>query len=65
MAEKKRPAIPVPRADLLSLTETAHATKEAIEQITGVSGDPADQAVTWNDLLRRGIIDTQQLPRQS
>ena len=54
--------IPVPHENLASLTNTAMATKELVEQLAGQRGDKFDVAVTWGDLIKLGLIQPQQIP---
>lgn len=56
-------AIPVPYEDVRSLQKTAHATKEAVETLAGTR-NVGDAAVTWDDLVRLGLIERQRIPRQ-
>lgn len=56
-------AIPVPTEDPRSLCTTALATKELVESIAG-QRSVNDAAVTWDDLVRLGLIERERIPRQ-
>jgi hypothetical protein len=52
----KYPGIPEPNLKPESLHDSALATKQVIEILTGQRGKKADAAVTWQDLLDLGLI---------
>lgn len=59
----KYPAIPEPTVDPVSLRESAMATKQAFEILTGARGGKPNAAVTWQDLLDLGLVTKLQVPR--
>jgi hypothetical protein len=59
----KYPVIPDPTTDPNALRVTAMALKEGQEILTKQRGDRTLAAVTWQDLLRLGLITSNQLPR--
>lgn len=60
----KFPGIPEPSADVESLLNTTQALKMAAEVILGQRrGSRRDSAVTWADLVRLGIVEEGQVPR--
>lgn len=60
MSKMKFPSIPEPRADLIALHATTMALKENVELLTGQRAAPP---VTWDDLVRLGLISTADVPR--
>jgi hypothetical protein len=56
------PAIPHPRQDIESLHRTVTALKEAVEALANVRGKPADSAITWQQLINLGIVQSSQVP---
>lgn len=54
--------IPQPMASIASLQQTAVATKELVEVMTGQRGSPHEVAVTWGDLIELGLIQPEQVP---
>lgn len=61
---RNQPTIPVPSEDVRSLHSTAAATKELVEQIAGQRGAVGDAAVTFDDLVRLGLIARDKIPRK-
>jgi len=59
----KTAAIPEPMANINSVRDTAQALKENMEVLQGIRGDRTTAAVTYQDLLRLGLITAAQLPR--
>lgn len=59
---KNIPAVPEPTAEVGSLRNTALATKEAVEVIAGQRGP--SPFVTWDELVRLGIVSQQDVPRR-
>jgi hypothetical protein len=59
----KTAAIPEPISDINSVRNTAAALKENVEIMQGIRGDRTMAAVTYQDLLRLGLITAAQLPR--
>lgn len=57
-------SIPVPTQNPASLQATAMATKELVEDLAGLRGTPGDSAVTFNDLVRLGLIERERIPKQ-
>jgi len=55
--------IPNPQDNVPSLRATAEAMKELVEVLTGQRGRPGSAAVTWDDLVRLGLIVPDQIPR--
>lgn len=60
MSKLKFPAIPEPRADLVALHTSVMALKENVEILTGQRGAPP---VTWDDLVRLGVVNAADVPR--
>jgi len=58
----KYPAIPDPGQDLASLRNSVYSLKEAVELMTGQRRGSLPP-VTWEDLLRLGLISEQDIPR--
>lgn len=52
----------MPYQDVASLRATALATKEAVDILTGQTGEVKERAVTWADLLRLGLVTPPDLP---
>lgn len=50
------PQIPQPLADVGALAYSVQAIKQGVDSLAGYRGQPNDRAVTFNDLLRLGII---------
>lgn len=65
MSNRRRPqaTIPQPVAEVRSLYVAALATKELVETLAGQRGTAYDAAVTWEDLMRLGLITRDQIPR--
>lgn len=61
---RKTAAIPVPYQELGALYRTAVATKELVDTLAGQTKSVGDTAVTFNDLVRFGLIDRTQVPKQ-
>jgi len=61
---RKVAAVPVPYQELGSLFRTAVATKELLETLAGQTSSVGDAAVTFNDLVRFGLIDRARVPKQ-
>ena len=59
----KYPAIPDPTTAPEALRTTAMALKEGYEILAHQRGDRTLSAVTWQDLLRLGLITSNQLPK--
>ncbi len=59
----KQPAIPEPIAEINSVRSTAAALKESVEVMQGIRGDRSTASVTFQDLLRLGLITADQLPK--
>lgn len=60
---QKYPAIPDPAANLDNLRDTALALKEGQEILTRQRGNRSLSAVTWEDLLRLGLVTVSQIPK--
>jgi hypothetical protein len=60
---QKYPAISDPITNIESLRSTASQLKEGAEIMQGIRGDRTLAAVTWQDLLRLGLITSDQLPK--
>jgi hypothetical protein len=56
-------AIPEPIAEINSVRSTAAALKESVEVLQGIRGTRSSAAVTFQDLLRLGLITAAQLPK--
>lgn len=63
MANLKYGAIPEPRPDIVSLTSTALATKQAVEILARQRKPILASAVTYQDLIDLGLITPDQVPR--
>lgn len=61
MSKIKVTAIEEPTADPRSLRNSVMQVKEAIEVITGQRG--SGPLVTWEDLVRLGIVQESDVPR--
>lgn len=59
---KKTPAIPEPVAEPQSLRDAVLAMKEAVEVVVGHRGP--SPFVTWEDLVRLGLVSKLDVPRQ-
>lgn len=57
-------AIPVPYEDLGSLRTAVAALKDLVEDLSGQRGTVGDSAVTFNDLVRLGLIERERIPKQ-
>jgi hypothetical protein len=57
-------AIPVPYEDVRSLVRSVSAIKDVVEDLAGQRGTVGDTAVTFNDLVRLGLIDRERIPKQ-
>jgi len=57
-------AVPVPYQELGSLYRTAVASKELLDTLSGQTKSVGDAAVTFNDLVRFGLIDRARVPKQ-
>lgn len=55
------PAIPVPTADLVGLTNIAISMRQGIQSLSGQTGPAASRAVTFNDLVALGLVTTAQI----
>ena len=61
---RKTPAIPdVPPGMDEATASVLRPTKEVVETLAGVRGDPLDRAATLRDLVALGIITTDQAGR--
>lgn len=58
----KYPSIPEPTTTPEGLRDVAVATKQAIEILVGVRGGRLNAAVTWQDLVDKGLILPSQVP---
>jgi hypothetical protein len=56
--------IPVPYEDLGSLRTAVAALKDLVEDLSGQRGTVGDSAVTFNDLVRLGLIERERIPKQ-
>lgn len=56
------PSIPEPYATIASLTTTVSTMKEAVEIMAGHRGPVLNSTVTWDDLVRLGLIGPEQVP---
>jgi hypothetical protein len=54
--------IPEPYENAHSLRVSLLAAKELIEMLAGQRGEVADHAVTWDDMVKLGIIKPEQVP---
>lgn len=54
--QREKLGVPAPRADVVSLTNTATVLKTAVEQLTRQSGSILESAITVGDLVRLGVI---------
>lgn len=61
MSKMKVAAIEEPTSDPRSLRNSVMQAKEAIETMTGQRGGPG--YVTWDDLVRLGIVQQSDVPR--
>jgi len=55
--------IPEPYQDLAALYRTCTALKQATDTLTGQTREIGERAVTWNDLLRLGVVTPPDLPQ--
>lgn len=60
---QKYPAISDPLSNINSLQSTTSALKEGYEMLTRQRGNKALSAVTWEDLLRLGLITADKIPK--
>jgi hypothetical protein len=60
---QKYPAIPDPLASMNSVQSTAAALKEGFEILTRQRGSKMLAAVTWEDLVRLGLVTPDKVPR--
>lgn len=60
---KRYPAIPQPTTNANSLLDTSLALKEGHEILLGVRGQRRYSAVTWDDLVRLGLIKESDIPQ--
>lgn len=58
----KYPGIPQPTPDVRGLYEAVAALKEAVEALTGQRRG-SQPPVTWDDLVRLGLIEEGDVPR--
>lgn len=63
MSRRTQQTIPEPYEDVRSLRTAAMANKELTETLAGQRGLPTDAAVTWGDLVRLGLIQPTQVPK--
>lgn len=56
--------IPEPYQELGSLYRTAVTTKELVEDLAGQRGTVGSSAVTWDDLVRLGLIAKERVPKK-
>lgn len=63
MAARDYPSIPVPQDNVVSLRNSTAAAKESVELLTGQRGNSVTTAVTWGDLLRLGLVTSDQVPK--
>jgi hypothetical protein len=54
----------VPYEDLGSLRTAVAALKDLVEDLSGQRGTVGDSAVTFNDLVRLGLIERERIPKQ-
>lgn len=60
----KFPGIPEPTTEPSTMLTTVQAIKQALEVILGQRrGSRRNSAVTWDDLVRLGIVEEGQVPR--
>lgn len=60
----KFPGIPEPNLDPATMLQSVLAMKQALETILGQRrGSRPASAVTWEDLVRLGIVEEAQIPR--
>lgn len=62
MSKVKYPSIPAPSQDIRSIQATVIALKEAVELLTGQRQN-VNPPVTWDDLVRLGVIEQGDVPR--
>lgn len=62
MSKMKFPSVPEPGQDVTSLQQSVSALKEAVEMLTGQRRG-ATPPVTWDDLVRLGVIEQGDVPR--
>ena len=58
------PPIPSPQVMLGSLANTALALKQAVDSLTGATGNPSSRAVTFDDLVNLGVAGAAQVASQ-
>jgi hypothetical protein len=56
--------IPVPYESLHALVNSVSALKDVVEDLAGQRGTVGDSAVTFNDLVRLGLIQRERIPKQ-
>lgn len=60
----KLPGIPEPTVDPVALLATVQALKIAVETLAGQRrGSREVSAVTWDELVRLGVVEQGQVPR--
>lgn len=59
-----QPTIPQPEENLHAIFNTVLATKQAVEDINGQAGTVGTSAVTWDDLVRLGLITRERVPKK-
>ena len=55
--------IPEPVENLGALYRTSVSLKQAVDTLTGQTNEVGERAVTWNDLLRLGLVTKPDLPQ--
>lgn len=62
MARRDYTSIPIPIANVHSLTESVSAVKQTIDVLVGNTRNKNATAVTWDDLVALGLITADQIP---
>jgi len=60
----KYPSIPNPTRDPANLQDVCTLLKQTVETVTNQRGDPGNSMVSWNDLVRLGLITPNAVPRR-
>jgi hypothetical protein len=62
--QRRMATVPMPVQELGSLYRSAVASKELLDTLAGQTPSVGDAAVTFNDLVRFGLIDRARVPKQ-
>ena len=57
------PTVPEPLQEVGALFRTCYALKQTTDMLTGQTREIGERAMTWNDLLRLGLVTQPDLPQ--